>query len=118
MARERARAEFPLRAVIAVVGYVARKPLAVRVGTGRVDAERADIGQQQSNAGFLDVPEPSADIQRLYDDDVDEVGYVMNVSKLWAHQPTAQEGLFGLLRQASRAASRAIKRLLFLSTVG
>jgi len=55
-------------------------------------------------------PQPSADAQRLYDDDIEEVGYVMNVSKLWAHQPTAQDGLFDLLGQAARAASLTIRQ--------
>ncbi len=32
-----------------------------------------------SEAGFLRAPEPTAEAQRLFDEDVAEVGYVMNV---------------------------------------
>jgi len=105
LARERVRAGLPLRALIAVVGYVARKP-ADRLGT-----DRADVGEGRwSDAGFLDDPEPSADVQRLYHDDVDLVGYVMNASRLWAHQPATQGGLFDLLGQAARAGSLTFRQ--------
>jgi alkylhydroperoxidase family enzyme len=50
--------------------------------------------------GFLHDPEPSAGADRLYADDMDELGYVMNVSKLWAHSPELSDGLFGLMRTA------------------
>lgn len=40
-----------------------------------------------SGIGLLGVPEPSAEAQRLFDDDMSELGYVMNVSGLWAYQP-------------------------------
>lgn len=113
LARARVREGLPLRAPIAVVGYVARKPAAARAGTARAD--RADIGKTAwSDAGFLDVPEPSANVQRRYDDDVEEVGYVMNVSKLWAHQPTAQEGLFALMGQAARAGALTFRQRVIL----
>jgi len=99
LARERVRAGLPLRAPIAVVGYVARKPVAVPVGS-RVEPVPC----------FLEVPPPTADVQRLYDDDVDDVGYVMNVSRLWAQQPAAQEGLFALLGQTARAAGLTLRQ--------
>ncbi len=35
--------------------------------------------------GFLGVPEPTSEIQRIFDEDVTEVGYVMNASRLWAY---------------------------------
>ncbi len=48
-------------------------------------------------ASFLSVPPVTAAVQALHDDDVDDVGYVMNLTHLWAHQPETLEGLFGLL---------------------
>jgi hypothetical protein len=72
-----------LSAPIAVVGYVAEAAPLVSVRAPRTEG---------TDAGFLAVPETSADVQRLYDQDIDEVGYVMNVSKLWAHQPVTQKG--------------------------
>ncbi len=104
-ARERVRAGLPLRAAIAVVGFVARKPAAVRTA-GRTD----HVDQASADAGFLAVPEPTADVQRLYDGDVEDLGYVMNASKLWAQQPSAQEGLFDLLGQTARAAGLTFRQ--------
>jgi uncharacterized peroxidase-related enzyme len=56
-------------------------------------------------AGFLDDAPPSADTQRLFDDDVAGLGYVMNTSRLWAHQPAAHDALSDLLGQMVAAAS-------------
>ncbi len=56
-------------------------------------------------AGFLELPQLCADVQRLYDDDVEQVGFVMNLSKLWGHQPSLHHGLVDLIGQASRAGS-------------
>lgn len=49
--------------------------------------------------GFLDEPEPSEAIRRFHAEDVEELGYVTNASRLWAHQPDAQPALFALMRQ-------------------
>ena len=54
-------------------------------------------------AGFLELPQLSADVQRLYDDDVERVGFVMNLSRLWGHQPILHNGLADLIGQAARA---------------
>ena len=51
-----------------------------------------------SAMGFLSAPETTAEVQRLFDEDVDELGYVMNASRLWAYEPSLQAGLFDLIR--------------------
>jgi alkylhydroperoxidase family enzyme len=51
--------------------------------------------------GFLGVPEPGDEAQRLFDDDVSGIGYVMNTSRLWAYQPATLNGLVGLLEETS-----------------
>lgn len=51
--------------------------------------------------GFLAVPDLTPEGQRLLDEDIEELGYVMNVSRLWAYQPATITGLFNLLRQAN-----------------
>jgi uncharacterized peroxidase-related enzyme len=48
-------------------------------------------------SGFLAAPEADAAAQRLFDDDVAELGYVMNVLKLWAYQPATVTKLFDLM---------------------
>ncbi len=111
-ARERVREGLPLRAPIAVVGYVARRPAgrpATRDG-GRTRRER------QPHSGFLEPPALTADAQRLYDEDVEDLGYVMNASRLWAYQPAAQEGLFELLGQATRAGALTFRQRGILVT--
>jgi uncharacterized peroxidase-related enzyme len=50
-----------------------------------------------SATGFLGTPEPTAEAQLLFDEDIAEVGYVMNISRLWAYQPALLNGLFDLM---------------------
>lgn len=50
--------------------------------------------------GHLASP-PAGDAARaLFADDLNEVGFVMNVSRLWAYQPQLVEDLFGLMSKA------------------
>lgn len=53
---------------------------------------------------FLNEPAESAGQQKMYDDDLNDDGYVWNVSRLWGHQPEAQDALFHLMGQMVRAA--------------
>lgn len=108
LARQRVRDGLALRAPIAVVGYLARKPAKSEVGAGRAGAGAAV--PCQPDAGFLDIPEPSAEAQRVFDDDIDRLGYVMNASKVWAHQPATQDGLFDLIGQASSGGSLSLRQ--------
>jgi uncharacterized peroxidase-related enzyme len=50
--------------------------------------------------GFLDLPEVSPEAQAIFDEDIAEDGYVMNVSRLWAYNPGLVTGLFDLMRQS------------------
>jgi SAM-dependent methyltransferase/alkylhydroperoxidase family enzyme len=95
LAADRVRDGLPLRARLAVVGFVARKPAPAQAG---------------ADAGFLAVPDPSSEVQKLYDEDLDGLGYVMNASKLWAHDPAAHDALFDLLGQAVRAGSLTFRQ--------
>jgi alkylhydroperoxidase family enzyme len=94
LAQARVRHGLPLRAVIAVVGYVARKP---------EPATWADTG-------FVRSAPTSPDVRRMYDDDVDELGYVMNVSRLWSHQVETHDVLFELMGKAARAGSLTFRQ--------
>ena len=49
------------------------------------------------SVGHLDDAPASPAAQALFDEDVDELGFVMNVSRLWAHQPEAVIALFRLM---------------------
>jgi uncharacterized peroxidase-related enzyme len=50
---------------------------------------------------FLASPEHTPEAQALFDDDLSDLGYVMNVSKLWAYQPATLTGLFDLMGTAT-----------------
>jgi alkylhydroperoxidase family enzyme len=53
-----------------------------------------------SEIGFLRAPEVTKEVQRLFDEDLAEMGYIPNVSKLWAYQPSVANGLFDLITEA------------------
>lgn len=53
-----------------------------------------------STIGFLELPSVTPEAQALFDEDVAEDGYVMNVTKLWSHNPVLVTNLFDLMRQA------------------
>jgi uncharacterized peroxidase-related enzyme len=53
--------------------------------------------------GYLEPPEVSPDVQRLYDEDVEDVGYVMNLTRLWAQQPGASRLFTDLLGRVAEA---------------
>ena len=53
-----------------------------------------------STIGFLELPSVTPEAQALFDEDVAEDGYVMNVTKLWSHNAALVTNLFDLMRQA------------------
>ena len=52
--------------------------------------------------GLLSLPVHTKDAQALFDEDQEELGYVMNVSRLWAYQPGTVTALFELMGQTLR----------------
>jgi uncharacterized peroxidase-related enzyme len=46
---------------------------------------------------FLAEPVHTAAAQAMYDEDLEDPGFVMNVSRLWAHQPETVNALFALM---------------------
>lgn len=111
LARQRVREGLPLRAPIAVVGYLAVKPIeAVVTGT------RAPAADTHSRSGFLAAPSPTTDARRLFDNDLEGVGYVTNVSRLWAHLPRALHSLSELMAETTRAASLTYRQRAVLVT--
>ncbi len=113
LAQERVRDGLPLRAPIAVVGYIATKPAGRHaVGSSHAAASGADL----SDVGFLAAPAHTPDAQRLFDDDLDGVGYVTNVSRLWAYLPATLQGLSDLMGQATAAGSLSLRQRCVLVT--
>jgi hypothetical protein len=68
------------------------------------------------STGFLESPAPSAEAQRLYDDDVERLGFVMNLSSLWGHHPALYAGLSDLIDHSARAAGLTTRRRAVLVT--
>ena len=119
LAREKVRDGLPLRARVAVVGYVASKP----PGRAPVGSRAASLRPEESRAGLLAAPRHTPEAQRLFDNDLEGVGYVTNVSRLWAYMPTMLDGLSDLMTQATRAGSltlihRAVLVTAAASTLG
>jgi uncharacterized peroxidase-related enzyme len=108
VAAEHVREGLPLRAEIDVVGYLARVPA----------HPEAPWPHDDRPGSFLAAPELNAETRRLYDEDADELGYVMNGSRLWAHQPAQWDALFDLLGECARAAGLSFRDrgVLVLST--
>ncbi len=101
LAREQIREGLPLRAPVALVGLLAVKPVRARVRSGETATPEAGL----SRSGFLGAPPHSPAAQRLFDEDVEGGGYVTNVSRLWAHLPSALNDLSDLMGETTRAAS-------------
>jgi uncharacterized peroxidase-related enzyme len=49
--------------------------------------------------GFLADPPATDETRLLHAEDVDELGFVMNATRLWGHRPQAQADLFALMRR-------------------
>ena len=50
--------------------------------------------------GFLTEPTVTPEVQASYDSDLRDHGYVMNLSRVWAHSPGAHDKLFALVADA------------------
>jgi uncharacterized peroxidase-related enzyme len=114
MARDRVREGLPLRAPVALVGYLAVKPARSRSRTHA--GSRDEAASASAGAGFLAAPPETFETRRLFDDDLAGTGYVMNVSRLWAHQPGALHALSELMEETTRAGSLSFRQRAVLVT--
>jgi uncharacterized peroxidase-related enzyme len=112
IARERVREGLPLRAPIALVGYLAVKPAQARTGTHDESHDEA----APASVGFLASPPETPETRRLFDDDLAGMGYVMNTTRLWAHQPGALHALSELMEETTRAGSLSFRQRAVLVT--
>ena len=117
LAGEQVRQGLPLRAPVALVGYLATKP-ARPAAAGRRD-QHTPVGGTPvggTTAGFLGAPPTSAAAQRLFDDDLRGQGYIANVSRLWAQLPEALNGLSDLMGLATREGGLSLEQRAVLVT--
>jgi len=72
-----------------------------------------------SEPSFLAEPQPtSAAAQAMFDEDENDFGFVMNVSRLWAYQPETVSHLFDVMSEAFKASGLDFRHrgLLVLAT--
>ena len=55
---------------------------------------------------FLSDAPDSPGAQQTYEQDLTDDGYVMNVTRLWAHDPEAHQKLFDLMRRSRSGRAR------------
>jgi alkylhydroperoxidase family enzyme len=101
VAREHVREGLPLRAQIKVVGYLARKPVPAAPAQG---------------SSFLPDPEPSDAVEEFYAEDLEELGYVMNGSRLWGRHPETWEAWFDLLAKTTEVGQLTFRQRGILVT--
>lgn len=61
-------------------------------------------------AGFLAAATEDDAVRRLYDDDLAGDGFVMNLTRVWAHAPGLQDRLMALLGEATEAAGLTLRQ--------
>jgi uncharacterized peroxidase-related enzyme len=69
-----------------------------------------------SSPHFLSEARDTAEARRLYDDDVADLGYVMNLTRLWAYQPETNVALFDLLKTANQGVRLSVRQRGILIT--
>jgi SAM-dependent methyltransferase/alkylhydroperoxidase/carboxymuconolactone decarboxylase family protein YurZ len=104
VASEHVRDGLPLRAEVKVVGYLARKP--VPVGMTAAGA----------GAGFLPEPEGNAEVEASYAEDLEDLGYVMNTSRLWGWDPPSRDALFRVISRATEVGGLSFRQRGILVT--
>ncbi len=112
LARQHIREGLPLRAPIDLIGYLAVKP----AGNGLRGTGRSSHAAAPSTSGFLAEPPETPETQRLFEDDLEGVGYVTNVSRLWANLPPALHGLSDLMAETTQAGSLTFRQRAVLVT--
>lgn len=65
---------------------------------------------------FLDEPGPSPGRDRMYQDDIADQGYVMNLTRSWAWHPVLSDGLVELLDEARVAGDLSLRERALLVT--
>jgi uncharacterized peroxidase-related enzyme len=60
--------------------------------------------------GFLTEPPLTPEVEAYFTSDVTDHGYVMNLSRIWAHSPAAHDRLFGLLADMVSVAGLSVRQ--------
>jgi hypothetical protein len=63
---------------------------------------------------FLDPPAADPEVERLYGEDLAGLGYVMNNSRVWAHDVALHDGLANLMRDLGAAYGLTLRQRAIL----
>ena len=97
------------------------EPSAPDIASSGLEAAQSDDPRRTvpwPASGFLRVPPTSPEVQQLFDDDVAKVGFVMNLSRLWAHRPAAHDLLFDLVASTVKAGRLTMRQRGILISAG
>jgi len=100
VATQRVREGLPLRAELDCVGFTAKVPATA------------------SGEGFLGVPAETDESRLLAEEDLSDPGFVMNVTRLWMHDPGTMAALFELIVPTGRAAGLSVPERAIATIVG
>ena len=67
------------------------------------EIKMASVSDMAGATQFLDRADVTEKVQALFDEDLAELGFVMNASRLWAYEPEALAMLFSLMSQVASA---------------
>lgn len=65
---------------------------------------------------FLSEPEPTPAVRASFAEDLEQLGFVMNSSRLWAYQPASLDDIFDVLRQSKAAGELTMRQMGILVT--
>ncbi|HEX6150417.1 hypothetical protein [Nocardioides sp.] len=68
----------------------------------------------EGTGSFLAEPEPTEQARQLYAEDLDGDGYVMNLTRVWAHAPAVHDGIVDLLGSAASAGDLTFRQKAIL----
>lgn len=101
----------PLRAPIALVGYLATKPR-----RSRTQHAQGPAAAGHARAGFLEAAPATPAGQRLIEKDLQGVGYATNSTVLWSYLPSTLDSLADLMSDTTDAASLTYEQRAVLVT--
>lgn len=68
------------------------------------------MSHETQSGSFLGEPAETEAVRALYADDLSQDGFVMNLSRVWAHRPELQDRLTALLSEAATAAGLTFRQ--------
>jgi alkylhydroperoxidase family enzyme len=78
--------------------------------------DTTDATAPTPGTGFLRLPAPSDAVRRMHERDQTDQGYVMNLTRVWAHHPALKQAFMDLIGEAADAGSLTVRERGILVT--